>query len=229
MIDFLRYPSTPYLAAPDDLDVRSDKVLSDERCHRLLDGAIVVEEKIDGENLGLSLLDGEVRAQARGDYVDLGGRHFRGLASWLEPRRHRLTEDLPANLTLFGEWCADAHAVRYDRLPDWLLVFDVLDRDQGSFWSAERRNALVRGLGLTPVPQLAFGQFSMPNLLKLRDATSRVGSELMEGVVIRREAEGFLVDKAKLVRPGFSQAIGEHWQSARRTPNRLATHQAQPA
>ncbi len=194
----------------------------------MLSGRVIVEEKIDGENLGLSLFNDEIRTQSRGDFVEPGGQHFRGLASWLAPRRHRLAQGLTSNLTVFGEWCADAHTVPYDRLPDWLLIFDVLDRDRGVFWSADRRDALAAGLGIASVPRLGAGEFSLSELQGLMQQ-SRVGSAPMEGVVIRREADDVVTARAKLVRAGFSRAIQSHWRSASRTPNRLASQRPQLA
>lgn len=221
MTPFLRYPSTPYLEAPDGIIVRSDKVLDAPECDALLAAELAVEEKVDGENLGLSVVSGQVRAQARGNYVELGGRHFRGLASWLGPRNERLRNALGAELTLFGEWCADAHSVPYDQLPDWLLIFDVYDSATGLFWSSWRRDAFVEELGLALVPRLATGRFGLDELHAMM-GRSRLGSRPMEGLVVRAQDDDDVWRRAKLVRPGFKQAINEHWASRARIPNRLA-------
>jgi hypothetical protein len=42
---------------------------------------------------------------------------------------------------------------------------------------------------------------------------SRFGDTPLEGVVIRREGPDFLDQRAKLVRPDFTQAIADHWRS----------------
>jgi hypothetical protein len=47
--------------------VRADKVLSPEQAEELLSDAVRVEEKVDGDNLGISVQAGELRVQYRGD------------------------------------------------------------------------------------------------------------------------------------------------------------------
>ena len=52
--DFFKFPSTPHLAAFADMDFRSDKLLSDAERNAFLQQNLLVEEKIDGANLGIS-------------------------------------------------------------------------------------------------------------------------------------------------------------------------------
>ncbi len=219
MTPFKAYPSIAHLRRVGSAS-RADKVLDDAEAVRLLSSPVVVEEKIDGENLGLSVLDGRLEAQARGSYVQLDGRHFRGLASWLEPRRSRLLQALSPDLVLFGEWCADSHSVGYTRLPDWLLVFDVFDRRDAVFWSSARRDELARSLGLSTVPLLSSGRCDIDELFELI-GDSTFGEQQMEGVVVRQELYGSTSARAKLVRADFAESIGEHWRRGPRRRNRL--------
>jgi len=70
MTDFFRFPHTPHLAWLGPGAPRDDKVLTPAEVRELLNGEVVVEEKIDGANLGLSLApDGSLRAQNRGQYL----------------------------------------------------------------------------------------------------------------------------------------------------------------
>lgn len=223
MSDFVRFPATPYLVQPDGFDVRGDKVLTDRERAAFLEHDLHVEEKIDGQNLGISC-DGErLLFQARGSYVDVGGRHFRGLASWVAPRTARLVAALRTDLVLFGEWCTDTHSVYYDALPDWFLVFDVYDRATERFVEPALRDALVDDLGLHTVPFVAAGRFDLTGLLDLI-GPSRVGATRMEGVVARwaDAPDSVSAPRAKLVRPDFVQQIDQHWMTAHRSTNRLA-------
>lgn len=220
MSDFVRFPRTPHLTVLGSADVRDDKVLSSEDARAFLDHELLVEEKVDGENLGLSMVDGRVMAQSRGSYIELGGMSFRGLDSWLRPRAARIGDELGEDLILFGEWCATRHSVPYDALPDWLLVFDVYDRRSGAFWSLEERDLLAESLQLAVVPHLARGRFDLGGLEALL-GESRIGHAPMEGLVLRQLDNPD--NRAKLVRPDFVQAIDEHWRSQAVVPNRLAT------
>lgn len=220
MTDFVRFPSTPYLMRPRGVDVRDDKVMDEAERAEFLAEPLHVEEKIDGQNLGISGGEDGLRFQARGSYVEPGGRHFRGLATWVEPRRSRIADALGDDLVLFGEWCAITHTVSYDNLPDWFLIFDVYEKSTGRFWDPEMRDALAGDIGLHTVPYLASGEFTLDELMELM-GQSRVGHERMEGVVARVAGGPGQQRRAKLVRPDFVQQIDRHWMTEQHTMNRL--------
>lgn len=225
MSDFFRFPHTPHLAWLGSGQPRDDKVLSVAEAEELLDGEVVVEEKVDGANLGLSTTEsGELRVQNRGRYLDREHAHpqFRPLWTWLTAREHELVNGLWPDLILFGEWCHAVHSVVYSRLPDWFLGFDVHDREAGKFWATARRDALLAELRLHPVPRLGEGRFSRGELVRLLAERSRVGGDMMEGIIVRKESGGFTTARAKLVRAEFAQAIEEHWSRGPMRRNKLA-------
>lgn len=228
MTEFFRFPHTPHIDWLAKGEPRDDKVLPPKEAAELLCGDVVVDEKLDGANLGISLSpDSELRVQNRGQYLyaPYAGQFVR-LPDWLLLHGDRLRTALAANasagLMLFGEWCAARHSLGYDRLPDWFLLFDVYDRSQGRFWSAPRRNELAAALGLVTVPLLLEGRFTLP---QLKDALvgqhSQFRQGALEGIVIRRESAEWCEARAKLVRPDFTQAIEEHWSRRRIEWNRL--------
>jgi len=225
---FFRFPHTPHLAWLGKGRPRDDKVLTEGEAHDFLAAEVHLEEKIDGANIGFSVdAQGSLRVQNRGSYLERGHLHpqFKPLFAWLRAREQRLIDALVPDLMLFGEWCYAVHSVRYSRLPDWLLVFDVYDRARGDFWSVERRDALVRDLGLALVPELGRGVFDL-QVLRRRLGQSRLEDGPAEGLYVRREAGDKLVARAKLVRPEFVQAIGEHWSAKHLTTNSLTAHAA---
>lgn len=215
MNDFFRYPHTPHIAWLGEGQPRDDKVLSPTEATTLLSEAAVVEEKLDGANLGLSLSPaGGLRAQNRGHFLaEPYTGQFSRLASWLTLHAHALCAALTPDLILFGEWCAARHSLSYDRLPDWFLLFDVFDRRAQKFWSSVRRNALAEDVGLTCVAQIARGHVSSPQLENmLATEPSRYRQGPLEGLVIRRESKDWCQSRAKLVRADFAQAIDAHWR-----------------
>lgn len=221
--DFFKFPHTPHLVWLTACTPRQDKVLAPPEVRELLSAEVLVEEKVDGANVGISVSpSGELRVQNRGNY--LGPRahpQFQLLWPWLEARHTSLVQALGPHLILFGEWCFAVHSLHYERLPDWFLAFDVYDRSNRRFWSACRRDALVDSLGLARVPQLACGRFSLEELRHLL-GPSRLAQAPMEGLYVRRDQGDFLAARAKLVRPEFVQAIEEHWSSRPLERNALA-------
>ncbi len=224
MTDFFRFPYTPYLAWLGEGEPRDDKVLPSAEARAFLDADVVVEEKLDGANLGLSIGgDGCVRAQNRGQYLQppFGGQ-FARLGAWLAAREGALFDALDSHLIAFGEWCAAKHSLDYTALPDWWLVFDIYDRREGHFWSTLRRDDWACDLGLPTVPALLRGRIDLPALKNLLSQhRSRYRDGPMEGVVIRSEDGCWLHQRAKLVRAEFTQQIESHWRSRALVWNQL--------
>jgi ATP-dependent RNA circularization protein (DNA/RNA ligase family) len=226
---FFRFPHTPHLAWLGQAEPRDDKVLSSEEAVELLSGLVVLEEKLDGANLGFSLSpEGELRAQNRGQYLaEPHAGQFARLPAWLALHGSAigdtLLEHADQRLMLFGEWCAARHSMDYARLPDWFLLFDVLETSTNRFWSSTRRDALAANLGLATPPHIASGRFKLAELTaKVESCPSRFRDGPLEGIVVRRESAQWCQSRAKLVRADFTQAIGEHWRNRRLEWNRLA-------
>ncbi len=223
--EFFRFPHTPHLLWLGEVPPRADKVLSLQDADEFLSQEVTVEEKVDGANVGLSVDEqGNVRAQNRGAYVAKEACHpqFRPLFRWLHERRTVLLDNMPPHVIVFGEWCYAVHSVRYTRLPDWFLAFDVFDRDSGTFWSMARRDALTDALGLARVPHVGGGR------LALRDVPSLLGPSSLtdgpaEGVYLKWSSGGGARSRAKVVRPSFVQGIDTHWTGRAMQVNALAT------
>lgn len=222
---FSKFPRTPYLWWPLNRVQRDDRVLSTADVRQFLSADVVVEEKIDGANVGLSLDEhGAIQAQNRGSWI---GRtehsQFQPLWSWSSRRQTALAEVLQYDRIIFGEWCFATHSVRYDQLPDWFLGFDVYDRNARRFWSTQRRNEILKLIGISLVPHLYSGRINIADLKRmLNSEQSRVGTGPVEGLYIRREGTEWLDARAKLVRPEFLTAIGRHWSSRKLETNMLA-------
>jgi hypothetical protein len=122
---------------------------------------------------------------------------------------------------LFGEWCFAVHSVKYTRLFDWFLAFDVYDRAAMRFWSSTRRDALLTQVGIVPVPRIAQGRFDVPGLLGLL-GDSRLTNGPMEGLYVRCESAEWVVNRAKIVRAEFVQSIEEHWGARKLEKNLLS-------
>ena len=226
MADFFRFPHTPHLAWLGEGSPRDDKVLLPNEVAALLADDVVVEEKLDGANVGLSLApDGSLRAQNRGHYLaEPHTGQFARMPAWLAQHEKTLLAVLESKLILFGEWCAARHSLDYTALPDWFLLFDVYDQSANRFWSSARRNALAHSAGLVTVPQVLKGKTTATALKQLvitKQSHYREGP--LEGVVIRQESPEWCEARAKLVRPDFTQAIETHWRKRKIEWNQIRT------
>jgi hypothetical protein len=199
---------------------------------------VVVEEKVDGANVGIRFAPGgELLLQSRGHYLTGGPRekHFTVLKQWATTLQGALADRLGRRYVLYGEWLYAKHTVFYDRLPHYLMEFDVLDTADGTFLDTPRRAALLVGLPLPAVRVLYSGRLrrledltcligpsrfiAAGHLDRLRADATRLGidaeravretdpSPLMEGLYIKVEEEGVVKERYKFVRADFLAAI----------------------
>jgi ATP-dependent RNA circularization protein (DNA/RNA ligase family) len=212
-MEFHKFPRTPHLLSLPGYDVRDDKVMNKADVEAFLSGKVLVEEKVDGANVGISFDErGEIRFQNRGNFVTTDAHpQFDKLRDWGYRRFEALFATLSNRYILFGEWCRLQHSIRYTKLPDWFLGFDVFDVAAQRFLSVEARNAMLQACHVETVPLLFQGKTSPSELIKMLDFPSRLYDGPLEGLYLRTEEGGYLQQRAKIVRPDFMQTIEQHW------------------
>lgn len=217
----IKFPSTPYLFSLEKECIRNDKCLSMEERNAFLLNCIIVEEKIDGANLGISFdQDGIPVFQNRGGTINSFVGQWKQLFNWFLAHEYFLFDALFDRYILFGEWCYARHSVFYDSLPDFFIAFDIFDKQNKSFFSVNKRNFFLKDSGIYSVPLIGKGYYSMEQLSKLV-LTSKYGQEKAEGIYLRIDEGEELKQRAKFVRPSFHQAIEDHWSRNTLVLNRL--------
>ncbi|MFL9998888.1 RNA ligase family protein [Paraburkholderia sediminicola] len=157
-LDLLKYPRTSHLEGS---RLQEGDEGHDEVPYRTLSGLyIVVEEKLDGANCGISFGGGgDLLLQSRGHYLVGGGRErqFNILKSWARAHEDWLLGRLEDRYVMFGECMSKKHSVFYDFLPHHFLEFDILDRRTGTFLSTTARRTLLADGPVLSVPVLYQG------------------------------------------------------------------------
>jgi hypothetical protein len=233
--DFIKYPRTPHLFGSKGTD--DDKHLGDaESTQFLVDDSLIVEEKIDGTNVGLHFSDdGELVLQCRGHLITEGMHpQYDLFKQWAAVKRHILEQRLENRFILFGEWVYARHSVFYRQLAHYFFEFDIYDKEREAFLDLEQRLSLVEGAGIKTVPVIHSGPLARSDLEGLigpslfdsvfdNPLTNRTDN-LMEGLYLRTEADGVVTGRAKFVRPEFVEKIKQsaHWQHQALVPNELA-------
>jgi hypothetical protein len=198
---------------------------------------VVVEEKLDGANSGVSLGDGgRLSLQSRGHQL-VGGareRHWDLFKRWSAAHAEALARIVTGDRVLYGEWLYAKHTVFYDRLPHYFLEFDILEPGVG-FLSTARRRELLAGSPVVSVPVLWEGIVREPARLPelvghslyksagwrdaLRAAARAAGidpdravmetdpSDAAEGLYVKVEEDGLVTGRYKWVRAGFLTAV----------------------
>ena len=130
---------------------------------------LVVEEKIDGANCGISFYDNELLLQSRGHYLTGGyrERHFNLLKTWATVFSHGLYNILGHRYIMYGEWMYAKHTVFYDCLPHYFMEFDIYDTQRKVFLSTGERRKMLHGADfIKPVPVLYSGMLNTIDELK---------------------------------------------------------------
>jgi hypothetical protein len=198
--------------------------------------------------------DGRLWLQSRGHFLTGGERekHFHLFKQWANTHSAALRPVLGSRYLLFGEWLYAKHTIFYDHLPHYFLEFDVLDTETGDFLSTQRRQALLTGLPIVSVPVLRTGPAHCleelmaligPSLYKSaawRERLTQIAqergldtervwketdrSDAMEGLYIKVEEDGRVVERYKYIRPSFLTSVldsGGHWLKRPIVPNQL--------
>jgi hypothetical protein len=198
--------------------------------------------------------EGRLWLQSRGHFLTGGVRekHFHLFKQWANAHAASFRPVLGSRYVLYGEWLYAKHTIFYDLLPHYFLEFDVLDTETGMFLSTECRRELLAGLPLVSVPVLCSGPArSLAELVMLigqsqfksgrwRERLAEVcagrnldperawaetdRSDLMEGLYLKVEEGGRVVERYKYIRASFLTAVsdsGGHWLKRPIVPNRL--------
>ena len=249
-----KYPRTPHLEGsrlqPGDEDlsqipfeaIKERHLVIEEKC----DGA---NSAVSFDQ------NGELLLQSRGHYLTGGyrERHYNLMKQWAMIHRDAFYRVLGTRYIMYGEWMYAKHTVFYDALPHYFLEFDILDRETGIFLDTSTRHAMLAQLPVVSVPVLGEGTYQKKEeLLKLLGQSRYVTgnqrqnltdeavklkldaeracqetelSGLMEGLYIKVEEDGQVVDRMKFVRAAFLQCVDfseSHWIDRPIIPNQLA-------
>ena len=224
--DFIKFPRTPHVVGSCGTD--DDCRLSEAESQCIMTAAnLVCSEKLDGANVGIHFsAQGGVVLQCRGHI--LGEREhpqFQVLKTWSFAHRDLLESALGIRYVLFGEWLYCVHHVHYDALPHYLVVFDVYDKDTGTFLDTRRRNRIADMAGIPVVPEVRRGPLESFEALRELIGRSRFGQATMEGVYVKGERGGIVEARAKFVRRDFTEQVmssGKAWRRHRIETNQLA-------
>lgn len=178
-----------------------------------------LEEKVDGANIGFSIDNdtNAIRVQNRSHFIDnTSHAQFKLVSQFVEKHENDIRHVLDGDSSniLFGEWMFARHSVRYERLPAYFLVFDLYMGKKKKFVSRSRLKRILTETGLISV-----GEITVPSGTKLtlesivdivHQGRSDYGDTSIEGVYLRLDQGEWLIDRAKVVRPGFICG-NQHW------------------
>lgn len=185
----------------------------------LLDGPVVVEEKVDGSQFSFGVRDGHLHFRSRGAtiYPETADKLFKAAVEYVVSIKDNLVE----GWTYRGEVLhAPRHnTLTYARVPNHNLVIFDIETDNGqNFLGPDEKKTVAAHLGLETVPMFHFGGgLDMAALKNTMEMESFLGGTKMEGVVIKNYNQ-FGEDKkvlmGKWVREEFKEIHQGAWKGA---------------
>lgn len=210
------FPRTPHLSWS-GYGTSDDLLLSETDSLAFLARASVVQEKLDGANVSVSVANGRLVPENRGKPVS-NHPQFDPFKAWVatHPELHNL-----GNLILYGEWLYAEHGAPYDRLPDYFIAYDLYDTTTDTFRTTDAVQEYCAKIGITANQNLAFER-SPAGLARLASETSALSTTaLREGLYLRIEEGNACVERAKLVRHGYQPRTNDEWKNRGVVPNKL--------
>lgn len=89
---------------------------------------IIVTEKLDGSNVSIANLDGQIIALGRAGYLAQTSKYEQHqiFAAWVRQHEPRFAVALEPGQRFVGEWLAQAHGTRYRLHHDPFVAFDLM-------------------------------------------------------------------------------------------------------
>jgi len=234
-MDIRKYPRTQHVEG--SRLQKGDEDLEQVPLKDLYGKHLVIEEKQDGANSGISFVNQSLKLQSRGHYLQGGPREtqFTLFKQWATTHSDDLYLALGDRYIAYGEWLYKKHTVFYDALKHFWAEFDIYDRSRDLFLDTASRGQLLNGVRCCPVSVIwegtwttgmRFEDFVQPSLFKtarwkesLREQVAKLGfdwnlvwrhtdhSDLAEGLYIKWEEDGIVKGRYKFVRHDFVSLI----------------------
>jgi hypothetical protein len=158
---------------------------------------IIVQEKLDGSNVGVARLEGVLHPLTRAGYLaDTSPyeQHWR-FAEWVRANESRFLSVLTDGERLCGEWMAQAHGTRYALKHEPFVAFDLM-------------TGMVRSTHDEFLARVTEGRFVSPAVLhrggplSIADAMALLGEYGFHGANDPVEGAVWRVERNELVEPG---------------------------
>jgi RNA ligase len=227
------YPRTRHLCHKPNAQ-RLDLISTEKECEVIFNNDnVYFEEKVDGASVGLCYYQNNPIIRNRNNFLQKGkSGHLRTPAklqfapiwNFFYENVHKfdkLNELAGFEASIYGEWMMALHGVIYDRLPSYLMTYDVYDWTCDKFLDPGEARNLLTTAGFDVVPLLHRGKIPnfefLENFMKEKSPFST--SDLREGVYVKVSDGRYMTDRFKWVRSDFIQ--GCHWSERKLTKNKL--------
>lgn len=159
---------------------------------------IIVQEKLDGSNVSVAKINGDIISLTRAGYTALSSpyKQHHYFAQWVKKNEKRFAELLNEGERACGEWLALAHGTRYDLMHEPFVVFDLITGKKRVPYLEFSRRCLNF---ITP-RVLSIGEpYSIDQMKQVIQMSGHGAIDEVEGAIWRVERKGEVDFLAKFV------------------------------
>jgi hypothetical protein len=125
--------------------------------------------------------------------------------------------------SVYGEWMVGMHGIRYNRLPDWFIAYDVYDYEKHHFLGRNIARSMLTEYGFSVPPVLSTASFKNPEEIHplTESCCLWASDQRVEGIYIRI-GDDTITHRFKMVRSDFARGLPEFGGDGKLIKNQLA-------
>lgn len=196
-----------------------DRVATTKEIDKLLSNKFVVEEKVDGANTGICLLEGNPIVRGRTKFIrksnlksTTSNKQFARIWNWIYDNIDKFNKlNELGSYSVYGEWLLAQHGMKYEQLPSYFIAFDVYDYEERVYIPSNKTREILDQCEFDIVPKLKCESFDYETLKALTEEKSLFSNSPREGVYIKFYDKEQVLARYKLIREDFKQ--GKLWNN----------------
>lgn len=161
---------------------------------------VIVQEKLDGSNVAVARINGELVAITRAGYTAETSPHLQHMEfyCWMNDNKY-LFQWLKEGQRVCGEWMYQAHGIKYDLPHGYFVAFDIMTGKERMTYI----NFLKNVSAYLPTPRLIHigHPVTLKRVIKMLEPSGHGAQGKCEGAIWRVEREGKVDFLLKYVRP----------------------------
>jgi atypical dual specificity phosphatase len=223
------YPRTLHLPHKPNVQ-RGDLISSVKECGIIFDSAgAVVEEKIDGANCGMAMVDNQPIIRNRNHILHKGfsqartpaKMQFASVWNWWYENKEKFDRLAIEPVSVYGEWLYATHGLPYTHLPSLFVAFDLYNYERQMFVDPIVARSWLTDSGFQVVPLLHTGKIESYEQLEYlcQQDSLYAPNQKREGVYVKVGDGEWMTHRWKMVRHDFIQ--GGHWSKTSIKKNKV--------
>lgn len=177
-----------------------------------------VQEKIDGANMGISWFDDAPIIRNREHILKKGyskiktpaKKQFTSAWNWVHSHEQdikTIQKTWQSPITIYGEWMNYVHSIKYNKLPDYFIAYDIWSVEDNKFLAPDIVENLLLGTNISYIKPIEVQFNSLNDIITMSEKKSDYRDGIVEGIVLKTKTGDFLDSTWKIVNKHFQRRL----------------------